>query len=309
MLVHLVVDIQEGAGLAGGDVGQQYRTGLLGDEHPVAVQRRGHHADRLVQPARHRHRVDHIGRGQGRLRRLLRRRRLVIQDADARGARRPQRTSRNIDDGEGEGLGRLAQRVVVKLDRHRHFAGAARHHHGAEAALEVQPRRRAVSGDAVGDGDVAGQRPGALDPLHHLAGRLRNRNLGIGDEDAAVDRHCPAGSRCCASGYLARALGRLDGLPADRQNLIFLSASYRPGGNFSGILYRKAIIQPDFQPCGYPSSCSIRTGRCRGRIPVAWNTALASAALVPTLPSSPMPLMPSGLALSSCSSSTSTSSC
>ncbi len=45
----------------------------------------------------------------------------------------------------------------------------------------------------------------------------------------------------------------------------------------------------------YMSSCSSRTGSLRMRWPVAWKIALQTAALVPTLPSSPMPLTPAGL--------------
>src|ERR1700744_2280303 len=44
---------------------------------------------------------------------------------------------------------------------------------------------------------------------------------------------------------------------------------------------------------GY-SSFSARIGRWRMRFPVAWNTALATAAFMPTMPISPMPLIPSG---------------
>src|SRR4051812_32246093 len=40
------------------------------------------------------------------------------------------------------------------------------------------------------------------------------------------------------------------------------------------------------------SRSSIRIGRSRIRLPVAWKTAFATAAAVPTLPSSPKPLMP-----------------
>jgi hypothetical protein len=40
-------------------------------------------------------------------------------------------------------------------------------------------------------------------------------------------------------------------------------------------------------------------GKSRTRTPVALNTAFATAALAPQLPSSPMPLTPSTLALSS----------
>jgi hypothetical protein len=43
------------------------------------------------------------------------------------------------------------------------------------------------------------------------------------------------------------------------------------------------------------SSCSSRTGSLRSRWPVAWKIALHTAALVPTLPSSPMPFTPAGL--------------
>ena len=48
-------------------------------------------------------------------------------------------------------------------------------------------------------------------------------------------------------------------------------------------------------------------GRWRMRRPVAWNTALAMAAAAPTTPSSPMPLLPSGLMSGSCSSTKVTS--
>src|SRR5579863_423410 len=55
------------------------------------------------------------------------------------------------------------------------------------------------------------------------------------------------------------------------------------------------------------SSFSRRIGRSRTRTPVAWNTALATAALTPTLPSSPRPLTPSGLTQSSVSGTRMTS--
>src|SRR6266566_3586562 len=42
------------------------------------------------------------------------------------------------------------------------------------------------------------------------------------------------------------------------------------------------------------SSLSSRIGRSRTRIPVAWYTALAMAAAVPTMPTSPIPLAPAG---------------
>ena len=45
----------------------------------------------------------------------------------------------------------------------------------------------------------------------------------------------------------------------------------------------------------YISNCSNRTGRLRRRWPVALKMALQTAALVPTLPSSPRPLTPAGL--------------
>ena len=50
-------------------------------------------------------------------------------------------------------------------------------------------------------------------------------------------------------------------------------------------------------------------GRSRTRLPVAWKMALAMAAATPTMPISPMPLAPSGLTISSCSSTKITSSC
>jgi len=46
---------------------------------------------------------------------------------------------------------------------------------------------------------------------------------------------------------------------------------------------------------------SMVIGNSRMRLPVAWNTALATAAAVPTMPISPRPFTPMGLALSSSS--------
>jgi hypothetical protein len=53
----------------------------------------------------------------------------------------------------------------------------------------------------------------------------------------------------------------------------------------------------------YCRSLSRVTGRSRTRMPVAWCTALAIAAAVPTMPSSPMPLEPIGLVYGSAASS------
>src|SRR5262245_30982687 len=54
-------------------------------------------------------------------------------------------------------------------------------------------------------------------------------------------------------------------------------------------------------------SLSTVIGRSRTRMPVAWCTALAIAAAVPTMPSSPMPLDPIGLTYGSSSRTQSTS--
>src|SRR5450756_2540995 len=63
------------------------------------------------------------------------------------------------------------------------------------------------------------------------------------------------------------------------------------GSNLQAQILRLA----GFQTCRFSS----RTGSLRMRWPVAWKIALQTAALVPTLPSSPSPLTPAGLILSS----------
>ena len=53
------------------------------------------------------------------------------------------------------------------------------------------------------------------------------------------------------------------------------------------------LVRPAPSADARPGSAGVRQ-----RMPVAWNTALATAALTPVLPSSPTPLMPSGFTCS-----------
>ncbi|MFD8361774.1 hypothetical protein, partial [Streptomyces hygroscopicus] len=57
------------------------------------------------------------------------------------------------------------------------------------------------------------------------------------------------------------------------------------------------------QPVGLDGRGSRQLGRARTRTAVAWWTALAMAAAVPTMPTSPRPLAPMGLVCGSGSSS------
>ena len=96
---------------------------------------------------------------------------------------------------------------------------------------------------------------------------------------------------------MASAGGRGDRALRRRPAAAVSGAPRRTGPHRMTLTARR--VDPTGAHRGVQSRSSSRIGSSRTRLPVAWNTALAIAAFMPTMPISPMPLIPSGLTCSS----------